>query len=484
MIKFIITLSLILCPAIPLSAQTDLVTLDSCRAMALKHNRQLKIKRLNIKAADYQHQEATAAFLPAIDFSGGYSYNQKKLSVFDSDQLLPTKTFNPATGNYEFNLVKNPTTGEPIKSPDGQYIPETVALIPKESMTYDVHNVFFGAITISQPIYMGGKILAMNRLSKFSQKLATTLLDHETEEVICAVDAAYWQVISLSAKHKLALSYITLLDSLRVNVNAMLNQGVATKADLLNIEVKLNQAQVDLARVENASTLALMALAKICGLDLNTTLLLPNELSATSLLPQPNINDSLNHVLARRPDYHALELGVKMRQQQERIALAEMLPNVAMVGAYTFSNPNMFDGFSKRFDGAFSIGAMVTIPIWHWGGDYNKYRIAKTNVNIAKLSLDEARDNIALQVSQATHKAQEAQKTLIAATTLLDKANENLRIAMISFKEGVIPSSDVMEAQTAWLSAQSQLIDAKIEVRLCNLYLSKVLGTLQYDTNS
>ena len=484
MIKFIITLSLILCPAIPLSAQTDLVTLDSCRAMALKHNRQLKIKRLNIKAADYQHQEATAAFLPAIDFSGGYSYNQKKLSVFDSDQLLPTKTFNPATGNYEFNLVKNPTTGEPIKSPDGQYIPETVALIPKESMTYDVHNVFFGAITISQPIYMGGKILAMNRLSKFSQKLATTLLDHETEEVICAVDAAYWQVISLSAKHKLALSYITLLDSLRINVNAMLNQGIATKADLLNIEVKLNQAQVDLARVENASSLALMALAKICGLDLNTTLLLPNELSATSLLPQPNVNDSLNHVLARRPDYHALELGVKMRQQQERIALSEMLPNVAMVGAYTFSNPNMFDGFSKRFDGAFSIGAMVTIPIWHWGGNYNKYRIAKTNVNIAKLSLDEARDNIALQVSQATHKAQEAQKTLIAATTLLDKANENLRIAMISFKEGVIPSSDVMEAQTAWLSAQSQLIDAKIEVRLCNLYLSKVLGTLQYDTNS
>ena len=81
MIKFIITLSLILCPAIPLSAQTDLVTLDSCRAMALKHNRQLKIKRLNIKAADYQHQEATAAFLPAIDFSGGYSYNQKKLAT-------------------------------------------------------------------------------------------------------------------------------------------------------------------------------------------------------------------------------------------------------------------------------------------------------------------------------------------------------------------------------------------------------------------
>lgn len=76
-----------------------------------------------------------AAYLPAIDFTGGYTYNQRELSIFDSDQLLPTKSFDMKTGKYEFNLVTNPETGMPIKGPNGQYVPSTVALIPKEAMT-------------------------------------------------------------------------------------------------------------------------------------------------------------------------------------------------------------------------------------------------------------------------------------------------------------------------------------------------------------
>ena len=161
-------------------------------------------------------------------------YTQKDISIFSSDQMLPTKTFNLETKSYEFNLVKNPMTGEPIKGPDGQYIPETVALIPKEAMTYDIHNVFFGAVTLTQPIFMGGKIVAMNKITKYAEELARQMHDSEAENVIYAVDAAYWQVVSLKAKHKLAVSYVDLLDSLDRNVGLMLEQGVATRADKLS----------------------------------------------------------------------------------------------------------------------------------------------------------------------------------------------------------------------------------------------------------
>ena len=150
--------------------------------------------------AHYQNREAFAAYLPSIDFAGGYMYNQKELSIFSSDQLLPTKTFNLEKQTYEFNLVKNPVTGEPIKGPDGQYIPETVALIPKEAMTYNIHNVFFGAVTLTQPVFMGGKIVAMNKLTKFAENLAKEMRSNEAENIIYAVDAAYWQVVSLKAK--------------------------------------------------------------------------------------------------------------------------------------------------------------------------------------------------------------------------------------------------------------------------------------------
>ena len=65
------------------------------------------------------------------------------------------------------------------------------------------------------------------------------------------------------------------------------------------------------------------------------------------------------------------------------------------------------------------------------------------------------------------------------ATINVDKANENLRCANLGFKEGVIPSTDVMEAQTAWLQAQSQKIDAEIDLKLSQVNLKKALGTLQ-----
>ncbi|MDE6526783.1 MAG: TolC family protein, partial [Muribaculaceae bacterium] len=173
------------------SAQDDaartlpgVTTLDSFRQMALENNKQLMMQRERIRKAGYQKKEAFAAYLPAIDFAGGYVYNQRELSIFDSDQLLPTKSFDPKTGTYQFNLVTDPATGAPIKGPNGQYIPSTVALIPKEAMTYDIHNVFFGAITLTQPIFMGGKIVALNKLAKAAENAARELNNAEIENVI------------------------------------------------------------------------------------------------------------------------------------------------------------------------------------------------------------------------------------------------------------------------------------------------------------
>jgi len=447
--------------------------------MALQSNRQLMISQREIDKAHYQKEEAFAAYLPGIDFAGGYTYNQRKLSIFDSDQLLPTKNFNPKTDTYEFNLVTNPATGQPVLSPDGQPIPSTVALIPKSEMEYDIHNVFFGAITLTQPIYMGGKIVALNKITRDAEILARNMHDNEAENVIYAVDAAYWQVVSLKAKHELATSYVALLDSLNRNVHKMFDQGVVTKADVLSVDVKLNSAQVDLAKVENGLALSRMALAQVCGLPVNTVLTLKDEgIREANLTAEVAREYNMEEVYARRSDLEALRMGVKIAGHKKQLAMSSMLPNVAVVGAYTFSNPNMFDGFKKRFKGAFSIGATVTIPIWHWGGNYNKYRAAKVDETIMELKLADARSMVDLQVQQASFKTTEAYKTFRTATANLASANENLRCAELAFREGMATTDNVLEAQTAWLKAHSEEIDAMIDVHLCNVYLSKCLGTL------
>jgi len=466
-------------PAQQAASPASVMTLEQCRSLALENNKQLMMSRQKITKAGYQKQEAFAAYLPAIDFAGGYLYNQKEISIFDSDQLLPVKNFNPSTGAYDFALVTNPATGEPVKGPGGQYIPQQVALIPKESMTYDVHNVFFGAITLTQPVYMGGKIVAMNRLTHYAEEMAREMHNDEVSNVIYAVDAAYWQVVSLRAKYDLALSYVNLLDSLDHNVTLMETEGIATKADRLSVDVKLNTARVDLTKVENGLALSRMALAQVCGLPIDSPMLLADESSSSVPSSSTATPDDIKAAYNLRPDLRALDFGILAAGQQKRVALADMLPNVALIGAYSFSNPNMFDGFNKKFSGAFSVGAVVKIPLWHWGGKYYKYKAAETDETILKLKREDARQLVDLQISQASFRSQEAAKTYRATMTNLSAADENLRVATLGFKEGMLTSDDVMAAQTAWLKANSENIDAMIDVRLCNTYLSKVLGTLQ-----
>lgn len=458
-----------------------IVSLDSCRAMALTNNKQLMMARQRIVKAEYQNKEAFAAYLPAIDFAGGYLYNQRKISMFDSDQMLPIKSFDLQSQSYQFDLVKNPVTGEPVKDPNGQYIPASVAYLPKEALEYDIHNVFFGAVTLTQPIFMGGKIVAMNKLTKAAEGAARELETNEAENVIYAVDGAYWQVVSLKAKRELAVSYVNLLDSLSRNVHLMLDEGVATKSDALSVDVKLNAAQVDLVKVENGLVLSRMALAQVCGLPVNTVFTLADEDNRDAVPAEgvaPAGGYDMESVYARRPDLRALEYGVEAARQQKRVALSAMLPNVALIGSYEVSNPNLYDGFKKRFKGAFSVGAMVSIPIWHWGGNRAKYKAAEADENIRRLKLADARELVSLQVSQASFKTQEAYKTYEMTMTNLAKADENLRSATLGFREGVATTDNVMEAQTAWLKAHSEQIDAMIEVQLCQTYLSKVLGTL------
>lgn len=300
-------------------AQNSPLSLEECRSMALVNNKNMKVAGQKVKTAGYQRKEAFAAYLPAIDFAGGYMYNQRDISIFSSDQMLPTKTFNPKTGSYEFNLVTNPATGEPIKGPDGQYVPETVALIPKDAMSYDIHNVFFGAVTLTQPVFMGGKIVAMNKLTHYAEDLAEALRDNEAENVIYAVDAAYWQVVSLKAKQRLATSYVSLLDSLDRNVGLMLKEGVATRADKLSVDVKLNAARVDLTKVDNGLVLSRMALAQLCGMPLDSPMLLADEnIDDIDDTPLPARSYDMQQVYEQRPDLKALQMGINIAGQQKR----------------------------------------------------------------------------------------------------------------------------------------------------------------------
>ena len=471
---------LIVLSAIALTTSSQVVTLDSCRHMALQNNKEIQQASLAIEKAGYQRKEATAAYLPQFDLSAGYIYNSRKVSLIKEDQMLPTKSFNLQTGTYDYNLVIDPRTGAPLQLENGQYVPSTVALLPKSGLTYNIHSLMGGALTVTQPIYMGGKITAMNQITDLAQQLAHEMRESKVEDVIYNVDAAYWQVVSLCAKQKLARSYVELVQKLDNDVKVMVGEGVATRANQLAVDVKLNEANVDLTKVDNGVTLSRMLLAQLCGLPVNTMMTLADEgrdeLDMTLAPSQFNLDEVYN----KRHDVRSLELATKIYDQQVKVARSEMMPKLAAVAAVHATNPNSYDGFENRFGAAFSVGAMLKMPLWHWGGLSNKVKAAQVEANVKRLELDDAKEKIALQISQAAFSYQEAFKTYEATKANLSQADENLRIAGIAFKEGMGTVDEVLAAQTAWLKANSEKIDAEINVQLTHEYLAKVMGTLSY----
>lgn len=458
----------------------ETLSLDSCRQMALSNNKAIRIAEENIRGAEYSRKAAKGAYFPGIDFSGGYMYNQRQIELLGEDAKLPTMSFDPATQSYNYNVVKTPD-GTPVINPEnGMPIPTQVAVIPKEAMSYDVHNVFAGAFTLTQPVFMGGQIRALNKIAEYSGEMAVNLRDKVRQDVVYTVDEAYWMVVSLGEKKKLAESFCQLVDSLRRNVGIMLDEGVATRSDVLTVDVKYNEAQIALTKVNNGLTLSKMNLAQICGMQIDGDFTLEDESLDNDGATAPAYTYTMEDVYANRSDLKAIRSGISILQHREKLTMGSMLPKVALVGAYTFSNPNVIHGFEKKFGGGFSVGATLTIPLWHWGVNYNRYRAAKSATAASRLALEEMEEKVSLQVSQAKFSFQEAYKTYDMTVTNLEKADENLRQAELAFKEGVMTADDVIGAQTAWLKANSEKIDAEIGIRLCEVYLSKVLGQMKY----
>ena len=158
---------------------------------------------------------------------------------------------------------------------------------------------------------------------------------------------------------------------------------------------------------------------------------------------------------------------------------SRFLPNIVFSGNYLVSNPNVYNGYENKFGGMFNVGVVANVPLFHFGDKFHTLNAAKSQHKIATLQLEETKEKMQLQIKQSSYKVAESLKKRASTQQNISAAEENLRYATEGFEVGVITSTDLLGAQTAWLSAKSESIDANIDVKLCNLYLEKSLGTLK-----
>ena len=470
---------------LPAGAQRVL-SLDSCRQMALRNNKQMSVSKVKQDVAANLRKSARTKYLPHVSAIGTYQYTSEPISILSETQKTEFSNLGTTIGTGLVQsmaelMLQHPALAQVMAKvgPVSEEMLNGLGQKIVDAFDTDTRHLFVGSVMFTQPLFMGGSIIAMNKMADINEKMAANSVEARRQATIYKLDQAYWQVVSLCHKQKLAESYLDLVKKLDTDVYKMIEEGVATKSDGLSVDVKVNEAEMTLTKVNDGLVLSRMLLNQLCGLPLDEEVILADEqkdqIAVVELTPELNVDAAVSN----RPELKMLQNAVDLSKQTTNILKAGNLPQLLLTGGYAASNPNMLNGFERKFRGFWNVGVSLRVPIWNWGDVMYKVRASKGATSIASLELAEARELIELQVNQSTFKVDEANKKLTMAMKNIQRADENLRMANLGFREGVITPSTVMEAQTAWLQAQSQKIDAEIDVKMSQVDLQKALGTLE-----
>lgn len=484
--------------ALAISAEAQQVlSLDSCRAMALRNNKTLSASRLQLDMARYTTKAARTKYLPHVSALGGYELTSRQISLLNKDQKSAlsnagTNTTGALHGDLS-NALSNLAQQGVITSDQatalgdmfgqvGSKIGEAVNHVGQkfvDALKTDTKQMYALSVMVTQPIYMGGAITAANNIADIGEQMAQNNIDASTQSTLHDIDNAYWTVVSVKHKKRLAESYLAVVRKLDDDVKKMMKEGVATRADGLKVDVRVNEAEMSLTQAENGLALSKMLLCQLCGMDVDSDITLADEDAENLAAMAVNTEVSRETAMENRPELKLLQNSVDMSRQSTKIVRAAYLPQVVLTGGYLATNPNVYNGFERKLSGVWNVGVMVRVPLWSWMEGTYKVRASKIATSMLELQKDDIREKVELQVSQSQFKVKEANRRLAMATKNVENAEENLRCANVGFKEGVIQTTDVMAAQTAWLQAQSQKIDAEVDVKLSQVNLKKALGVLQ-----
>ena len=473
----------------------QVLTLDECRQMAVENNNSLKTAQQKIKVAGYDRNIALANYFPKITATGTYMYTSRDWKLIDDDKAAVIQNAGTTLQNDVTNkmmqimsdkdvMTKYMTDAAFKKLIDGLQTTDIATPINAigqhitDALTLDMHNLCGAVVSVQQPVFMGGKIVASNQMAKYAEELAKSQYDAEHAQVLADIEQAYWQIVSIAAKKNLAENYADLLRQMGKDVDALVAEGFATPSDALTIKVKMNEAEMLYTKATNGLALAKMLLCKECGLPLDSEITLADETLDAIPVPQMSPVISDEEVYAARPEIRSLDLAKKIYDKKVAVVRADGLPTVAVMANYAVTNPNVFNGFQNKFGGFFSAGVLVNVPIFHGTEAIQKTKKAKAEAALTQYRHDDAKEMISLQVAQLRQQEGEALEKLTMAESNLENAEENLRVATAGWNEGMIASNVVLQAQTAWLQAHSEYIETGVELQMCSVNLAKAEGRL------
>lgn len=452
------------------TAQTvaqEVLTLDSCVQMALRSNRE--IKNAAMQAEQYSHTQKAylANFFPK--FTGrvldAQSFGGKQELEVDLSKFVPAELAQmmaPYTQQFQQFLMQFFTPQE---------LQGFAALDPTIGIGYKVGNIFHAGLTLEQPVYMGGKVSAAYNMSKLGAQMAQANQRLTEAQVIIATNEAYALLLQASQMHNVALQYDSLLTQLMNDVTAAERHGLRGHNDVLKVQVKKSEAELQVRQAQNAIRLAQMNLCHYIGLPLTAQPMV--EPIVSEIIPASN-----DATITGRPEYSILELKSQLSAQQVKLTRSDFLPQLGLMAHYGYTHGlEVMDQYLfKKPSGAVMVN--LTIPLYHANEGYHKVKAAKLEHERTILEQEDLIEKMNLELQQAANTLDESILELELTAKSLEQAEDNLRASRKSFDVGLESLSELLEAQTMWQQAYAKQVIAQAQVIVNTVKYKKASGTL------
>lgn len=335
-------------------------------------------------------------------------------------------------------------------------------------------------INFNQPIYAGGKHRLGKRVADETVGIQTARKELTTADVLYNTEVAYWQVISAKERIKMAEQSKKQLEALYTDLNNQYAAGITYKNDVLRAQVQQNENELSLAQAEDALTLAKLNLAQLTGLADSTDFDVSESISG--FFEPVMTTDNAAHALNSRSEIRILEKTLESSRLQERIYKADLKPSVSLgisgVSAFGAKGINPEDNSSNSLVSYYGL-LSVNIPIFAWSRRVEKVREQRYQIAAQEYQLKENKEIISLQVRQSYLELNQSAKRVALTELSLVQAEENLRLSQDRLKAGTIVGKDVLDAQTIWQQAFSNVIESKVEYKIREVNLKRVLGEIK-----
>jgi outer membrane protein len=400
----------------------------------------LRISDAKVEAANAKTNESQSDLLPSLQVSGGY----KRLSDVDP---------------FEVKL--------PI-------FPSPIVISPTVLNNYSV------TATLQQPLFTGFKLSSNARAAKFLADAAQQDNQNDRSNLVLTIVGAYWTLYQAIRTKEYMDENADRLETYLKDTQNLLKAGMATKNDLLKIQVQLSNANVNQIDAENDVRVAMMNLNNAMGQSLDNEYILVSVPDSLNTLDSVSSRTLIAKALQIRTDLQAERARVNASEENVTAAAGNFWPQIFLAGDYYYARPNpRYLPTRDEFLGTWDIGVSLQWNLWNWGATASQTEQARAVLTQNKNILAQMEDEIALEVRRESLTLFSAQKKVDVARSAIDQAEENMRSTRDKFRTGLATSADLLDASVALLQAKTNYTGALVSKELAKTRLSKAVGELR-----